>query len=362
MGWRKSNGDFLLRRHDRCANYVHSFDNGRAMPYIGAMETNTERPRIAVSACLLGREVRFDGGHTRDRYLTDALAEHVDFLPMCPEMEAGFGSPRPSIRQVRAADGALRVVSQRGETDVTPALAAAVDRRVEGLSADAASNLCGFVLKKDSPSCGPFRIRVHGVDGRLERDGSGLLVHALRARFPHLPIEDEGRLNDAGLRESFLIRVYAWHRWQRMLATGLDRRSLREFHAAHKMLLHAHAPARTRALGRLVARPDAGAAEVGADAREYASALMEILSKPATRGRHVDTLQHLAGHLGEDLPSEERRALHALIDEYRQGWVTLETPMALLRHHLRRIGTIWANAQLYLDPHPRALALRSVIR
>ncbi len=326
------------------------------------METHSDRPKIAVSACLLGREVRFDGGHTRDRFLTDALALHLDFLPMCPEMEAGFGSPRPSIRQVRATDGSLRVVSQRPEADVTDALASAVERRVEGLASEAAVNLCGFVLKKDSPSCGPFRIRVHGADGRLERDGAGLLVHALRARFPHLPIEDEGRLNDAGLRESFLIRVFAWHRWQRMLASGLDRRTLREFHAAHKMLLHAHAPARTRALGRLVARPDARPAEVDADARAYAPAFMEILSRPATRGRHVDTLQHLAGHLGDEMPATERGELHTLIEEYRQGWVTLETPVALLRHHLRRLGTVWANAQLYLDPHPRALALRSVIR
>ncbi len=326
------------------------------------METHPNRPRIAVSACLLGREVRFDGGHTRDRFLTDALSEHVDFLPMCPEMEAGFGSPRPSIHQVRTREGELRVLSQRGETDVTPALAAAVERRVGSLSEEAAVNLCGFVLKKDSPSCGPFRIRVHGADGRVERDGAGLLVHGLRERFPHLPIEDEGRLNDAGLRESFLIRVFAWHRWQVMVAAGLDRRSLREFHAAHKMLLHAHAPARTRALGRLVARPDATAAAVSADAREYAAAFMDILARPATRGRHVDTLQHLAGHLGDEMPSAQRGELHTLIEEYRKGWVTLETPVALLRHHLRRIGTVWANAQLYLDPHPRALALRSVLR
>jgi uncharacterized protein YbgA (DUF1722 family) len=128
------------------------------------------------------------------------------------------------------------------------------------------------------------------------------------------------------------------------------------------MLLHAHAPARTRALGRLVAQPDASAAAVEADAREYAAAFMGILGRPATRGRHVDTLQHLAGHLGDDLPAAQRGELHTLIEEYRQGWVTLETPVALLRHHLRRIGSVWANAQLYLDPHPRALALRSVLR
>jgi len=326
------------------------------------MHTHSNRPRLAVSACLLGHEVRFDGGHTRDRFTTDALADHVDFLPMCPEMEAGFGSPRPSIHQARRADGALRVISQKGEADVTDALAQAVERRVEGLVAEAAVNLCGFVLKKDSPSCGPFRIRVRGADGRLERDGAGLLVHALRARFPDLPIEDEGRLNDAGLRESFLIRVFARHRWQLMLADGLDRRTLRDFHAAHKMLLHAHSPARTRLLGRLVARPDAQPSEVEADARVYASTFMEALARPATRGRHVDTLQHLAGHLGDELLAAERGELHALIEEYRQGWVTLETPMALLRHHLRRFGSVWANAQVYLDPHPRALALRSVLR
>jgi uncharacterized protein YbgA (DUF1722 family)/uncharacterized protein YbbK (DUF523 family) len=324
--------------------------------------TGIERPRIGVSACLLGREVRFDGGHTRDRFVTDVLSEHLDFAAFCPEMEAGLGTPRPSIHQERGADGLIRLLTAKRDVDVTPALDAAIGKRVEHFGELAPTNLAGFLLKKDSPSCGPFRIRVQKAEGGVERSGEGRLVTALRARFPHLPIEDEGRLNDAALRESFLIRVFAWHRWQTMLAAGLTRRSLREFHATHKMLLHAHGPAGTRTLGRLVARPESDAASVDFDATQYGAQFMTILSRPATRGRHVDTLQHLAGHVADHLKSSEKSELHGLIDEYRQGWITLETPLALLRHHLRHLGTVWANAQLYLDPHPRALALRSTIR
>lgn len=334
------------------------------------MHSTNTAPKIGISACLLGREVRFDGGHTRDRFVTDVLAEHVDFVPMCPELESGMGSPRPSIHQERRADGALRVLTQKRDVDVTSILDAAISKRIDLLRVEARSNLAGFILKKDSPSCGPYRIRVRSEDGSVDRSGEGRLVTALRAEFPHLPIEDEGRLNDAGLRESFLIRVFAWHRWQTLVTApggrcgsdGLTRRALREFHAAHKMLLHAHGPAATKALGRLVANPSTESAAVAADAESYVASFMAILAQPASRGRHVDTLQHLSGHVADHLRRDEKTELHGLIHEYQNGWVTLETPMALLRHHLRSLGSAWANAQLYLDPHPRALALRSVIR
>lgn len=345
------------------------------------MENAEQRPQVGVSACLLGALVRFDGGHTRDRFVAEGLSAHVDLVSLCPEMEAGFGAPRPAMRLVRpsgnageardagdagdardAAGRALRLLTTNTAQDVTAQLAQATERRLTDGSLD---GLCGFVLKKNSPSCGPFRVKTYLDNGQgapPEAGNVGLFAAALRERFPHLPIEDEGRLNDPGLRESFLLRVFAWQRYRALCAGGLTRRRLREFHARSKMLLHAHGPAPTRALGRLVASPDDSPAAVARDAEAYAQEMMRILSAPATRGRHVDTLQHLAGHLSDELAPGARSELHGLIEEYRQGWVALETPMALLRHHLRALGTAWANAQLYLDPHPRPLGLRSVVR
>ncbi len=326
------------------------------------------RPRIGVSACLLGSEVRFDGGHARDRYVTDVLSEHVDFVPVCPEMEAGLGAPRPTMRLVRgrAAEG-LRVLSSHAAGDAAPTdhtarLDTAVARRVNDGSLD---DVCGLVLKKNSPSCGPHRVKVYldnGVTAPSDPESRGVFAAAVHTRWPHLPIEDEGRLNDPGLRESFLLRVFAWHRYRALRAGELTRRALREFHARHKMLLHAHEPHATRGLGRLVSNVDNSPEAVVHDADLYAAEMMRILSKPASRGRHVDTLQHLAGHLGGALPPAARTELQSLVEEYRKGWIALETPLTLLRHHLRALGTDWSNTQLYLDPHPRALGLRSVVR
>ena len=311
------------------------------------------RPRLGVSACLLGRKVRHDGAHRRDAFCADVLSDFVEWVPVCPEVEAGMPVPREPIRLV-GESAAPRVLALRSGTDWTEALTAFAARRVAELEA---LDLSGWITKKDSPSCGMERVRVHGERGGApRRDGVGSFVRVLRERLPLLPVEEEGRLRDPLLRESFVERIFAYARWKAALAEGMGRGELVEFHARHKLAVLAHAPAAYRRLGRIVgAAKGRPFAEVAA---EYGALLLQALALPATRGRHLNVLQHAAGHF-KRAATEDRRELEEVIRDYGRGHVPLVVPLTLLRSLVRRHGVAWLAAQTYLDPDPKELMLRN---
>jgi uncharacterized protein YbgA (DUF1722 family)/uncharacterized protein YbbK (DUF523 family) len=309
-------------------------------------------PRIPVgiSACLLGSAVRFDGGHKRNAYVVDVLGRAFDWQPVCPEIGIGLGSPRESLRLV-ASPGGPRLVAPRSGSDHTAAMR---EHSAAEIARLAALPVRGFVLKKDSPSCGLERVRVYDGGGTPARTGTGIFAAELRRALPDLPVEEEGRLQDPALRESFVTRVFTFDRWLALEAAGPRPRDLVAFHAAHKLLLLAHDPAGARALGRLVAAQAARPfAKVLGD---YRRGLMAALARPASSRRHVDALQHLVGFLRPALSGAERRAILEVVEDYRRGWAPLAAPHALVRHSLRRAGHPWAEAQVYLQPHPKELA------
>jgi uncharacterized protein YbgA (DUF1722 family)/uncharacterized protein YbbK (DUF523 family) len=308
------------------------------------------RLRVGISECLLGRPVRHDGGHKHDRYLTDTLGEWVEWVPLCPEVEIGLGTPRPAMRLVASGTGARLVVRKTGE-DLTERMTTWAEARLEDLTA-----LDGFVLKKDSPSCGMERVRLYSGD-QPSRTGRGLFAAALLDRYPLLPVEEEGRLNDPVLRENFVERLFAYRRWMEFLATDPGAGDLVAFHAAAKMSLLSHHPQKARALGRLVA--DAGSGRLTGLLEEYGMSYMDVLRHRATRKRHTDVLQHLLGHLKKLIDGDDRAELVELIESYRLGLVPLVVPVTMLRHHFRRHGTEWVLAQTYLSPYPDELMLRN---
>ncbi|OGL08693.1 MAG: hypothetical protein A3F92_07240 [Candidatus Rokubacteria bacterium RIFCSPLOWO2_12_FULL_71_22] len=316
-------------------------------------EGEGEKIRLGVSSCLLGEEVRFDGGHKRDLFLTDVLGPFVDWVPVCPEVEIGLGIPRDTIRLVGDAAAPRLVVEKTGE-DLTARMRRYAEAKVRALEA---LGLHGYVLKRASPSCGLFRVRVHHPNGLPSAAGRGLYAEALVARFPLLPIEEEGRLTDAGIRENFVERVFAVARWRRFLAAGPRPRDLVAFHAAQKLAVLAHSPAHYAALGRLVART--GRALTRAALDEYGTALMEALAVRATRARHTNVLQHLAGYVKRELDAPGRAELAEAIQEYRRGLAPLVVPLTLVRHYVRRFGVASLADQVYLDPHPKELMLRN---
>ncbi len=308
--------------------------------------------RIGISACLLGQEVRYNGGHKRDAFLADTFGRYVEWVAVCPEVEVGMGTPRPPIRLERQGEEVRLVMPSTGE-DYTDAMRSWGQRRVEAL---AEMDLDGYVLKKDSPSCGMERVKVYSGAGAPSKDGRGLFAEALMARLPDLPVEEEGRLNDPPLRENFIARVFVHHRWREGEREGWTRASLMRFHERHKFLLMARNQNGMRRLGRLL-----GDSGKGAPAPELAAAyrtgLTDVLQRPATRRGHTNVLQHLAGYVSDALDPADRAELAETIERYRLGLVPLIVPLTLIRHHVRRQGVEYLQGQAYLEPHPYELML-----
>jgi len=309
--------------------------------------------RVGISTCLLGESVRWDGGHKRDRYLTDVLAAYFEWVPVCPEVEVGMEIPRPPVRLVREGDEA-RMVEPRSGRDWTRAMQGYAARRLRTLAEE---DLCGYVLKQGSPSCGMERVKVYGAKGMPEKNGTGLFAAALLGRFGSLPVEEEGRLHDARLREAWIERVFAYRRLRSLLEGRPSRGRLVAFHTAHKLQLLSHSETHYRSLGRLVAEakriPEATLRE------RYEAGFMAALARPATPRRHVNVLQHALGHLRGRAEPAVSKELHELVQDYGRGLVPLVVPLTMLRHYVKRLEISYLADQVYLDPHPKELMLRN---
>ncbi|HKA89568.1 MAG TPA: DUF523 and DUF1722 domain-containing protein [Haliangiales bacterium] len=314
------------------------------------------RLKIGVSACLAGEEVRYDGQHKRDDFLVDVLGRHVELVPVCPEVELGLGAPREPMRLV-AHGGQTRLVTIRTGRDLTLGMAAYAEDRVSRLVDE---DLSGYVLKKDSPSCGMARVKLYASTepgAAAARAGVGVFADALLRRFPHLPVEEEGRLRDPRRRESFIERIFAFHRMKVLFAGKWTLANLVTFHSAHKLALLAHSPAGYRELGLLVAQAKTlPRAELR---RSYETGFMTALAARATPGRHARVLLHMVGCFRDKLDAGARAELLGSVDDYRRGHVPLIVPVTLVRHHARRLDVTYLTAQTYLDPHPKEVMLRN---
>ncbi len=317
-------------------------------------EPGIGRVRLGVSACLLGARVRFDGGHKQNRFIIDALGAHFEFVPFCPEVAIGMGTPRPTIRLVGDVARPRAVGSKDPGLDVTDALRDYSERTARGLR-----GLCGFVFKKDSPTCGMERVKVYSDKGMPQAAGVGIFARAVQQANPLLPVEEEGRLNDPGLRENFVSRVFVYARWQALQEQGLNKKGLIGFHARHKLLIMAHSPAAYQELGRMLARLDN--ADLRALADLYIARVMQVLKTPASRKRHANVLQHVLGYLRKQVDGANRADLVEVIDAYRVGLVPLVVPVTLLQHHFRRNPHPYISRQVYMNPHPRELMLRNAV-
>jgi uncharacterized protein YbgA (DUF1722 family)/uncharacterized protein YbbK (DUF523 family) len=314
---------------------------------------DAEPIRLGISSCLLGEEVRFDGGHKHDRYLTDVLGEWVEWVPVCPEVEIGLGTPRPAIR-LHADGDRVRLVEPKTGEDLTDRMEVYSERRVAELQA---ADLDGYVLKRASPSCGMERVKVWNEGGMPSKNGVGIFARVLSERWPHLPMEEEGRLNDPVLRENFIERIFCRNRWRRLVGQGLTRRRLVSFHTAHKLLLRSHNEAGYTRCGRIVA--SAGTVPDGELFRSYEHEYHDTLATRTTAKRHSNVLYHVLGYLKKVIGSDDKQELVGLIEDYRTGLVPLIVPITLLRHHVRKHGIQYMLGQLYLEPHPKELMLRN---
>jgi uncharacterized protein YbgA (DUF1722 family)/uncharacterized protein YbbK (DUF523 family) len=325
-------------------------------PSLGAWRAwhDKDRPlRLGVSSCLLGNEVRFDGGHKRSPFVVDELGEWVKFVSICPEVEVGMGIPRPTIR-IEEREGKVHLVAPKTGEDFTKRMNDYSKKKVRELMKQ---GLDGFVLKKGSPSCGPFRLKVYGKEQPIRHDGVGFFASVLLESWPQLPVEDEGRLNDNRLRENFIEQIFVRNRWRTLVSRGLTRRRLVAFHTAHKLLLRAHNEAGYRRAGKLVG--DAGRVPDRELFANYEAELHNIMRTRATPARHTNVLQHAMGYLKKALAPGEKREILASINDYRKGLLPLVVPMTLLRYNIRKHEVDYLLGQVYFDPHPKELMLRN---
>ena len=314
----------------------------------------TAKPKLGISACLLGNEVRYNGGHKESRLCSRTLTEHFDFVPVCPEVGIGMSVPREPIRLVGDPNAPRAVGTVNREMDVTDPLTAYGEQMAGELT-----DICGYIFMQQSPSCGLHRVKVYQDNGRPSEPGRGLFAQAFCARHPNLPVEEDGRLNDPILRENFITRVFAYSEWQQLLRDGISRKGLIEFHSRYKYLLMATNPVQYKQLGRMLG--NIGQQDLGEIATQYFSELMSALKSCATRRTHSNVLQHLSGYLKQALSSEEKQEMQQLIGQYRHGVVPLVVPMTLLKHHFRRHPDTYIAQQVYLQPHPENLSLRNAL-
>lgn len=307
---------------------------------------------IGVSSCLLGEPVRYDGGHKRNRYITDILGSYFRFVAVCPEVGCGLPTPRESMR-LEGDPAHPRLVTGKTRIDHTDRMLAYCTATVRELEKE---DLCGFIFKKDSPSSGLFRVKVYNK-GTPVKSGRGLFAAVVAEHFPLLPLEEEGRLNDPPLRENFIERVFSYRRWKDFLAGGPTLGRLVAFHSAHKLLMMAHSSETYREMGALVATgKDLPLAEV---LRRYEELFMKGLALQATPRKNTNVLQHMMGYFKKQLSAEEKAELLEVIGAYHDQLTPLIVPLTLIRHYVRKYDQPYLKGQVYLSPHPAQLMLRN---
>jgi uncharacterized protein YbgA (DUF1722 family)/uncharacterized protein YbbK (DUF523 family) len=309
--------------------------------------------RLGISRCLLGDEVRFDGGHKRDSFLTDVFGRYVEWVPVCPEVEAGLGTPREAMRLVGDPQNP-RLVTIKSGADHTRALETLTTNRIAQLKE---LDLSGYVFKKGSPSCGIERVRLYNQQGVPNRNGVGLFARAFIQEFPLIPVEEEGRLCEPTLRENFIERVFCYRRWQDLLERGVTTRALVQFHTIHKYLLLAHSPQQYEVLGRLVGQAERHRPKEFA--HRYGELFMKTLAVKTTVRKHVNVLQHILGHFKDRLGTHEKTELAGVIGDYHQELTPLIVPLTLIKHYVQIFDVGYIRDQVYLNPHPKELMLRN---
>jgi uncharacterized protein YbgA (DUF1722 family)/uncharacterized protein YbbK (DUF523 family) len=312
-----------------------------------------EKVKIGISCCLLGNNVRWNSGHKMDKYLTNTLGQFVAYVPVCPEVEAGFGVPRESFSLVGDPEHP-RLITFKSKEDHTDRMLTWAKKRVKELEKE---DLCGFIFKSDSPSSGMIRVKVYSEKGMPMKKGVGMFARAYMDHFPGIPVEDDGRLNNPGIRENFIERIFALKRWRESIQKKRSMGNLVNFHTCNKLLILSHSQKHYRLMGKLVA----GGKKMPIKElfSQYEHLLLEALELKTTLKKNNNVLQHLMGYFKSQLSADEKQELLEVFDQYRRGLVPLVVPITLINHYVRKYDQPYLKMQTYLNPHPLELKLRT---
>jgi uncharacterized protein YbgA (DUF1722 family)/uncharacterized protein YbbK (DUF523 family) len=309
--------------------------------------------KIGISSCLLGNKVRYDGGHSHDRFLTQTLGLFAEYVPVCPEVECGMSTPREAVRLVGTPENP-KLVTQKTGVDKTDQMKAWIKKRLKALERE---NLCGFIFRSKSPSSGLYRIKVYGEDGKVRNNGTGLFARAFTEAFPRIPVEEAGRLNDPKLREQFIENIFSLQRWRNLLDQKMTLGGLVDFHTRNKYLILSRSQEHYRKMGKLVARGKKLQRDQLFD--QYEDLLLSALRLKTTLKKNINVLLHILGFFKRDLSSFEKQELLTIIEQYRSGYVPLIVPITLIKHYVMKYDQPWLKIQTYLNPHPFELKLRN---
>lgn len=313
----------------------------------------TENPiRVGISSCLLGEEVRFDGGHKRDPYVMEVLGRYFHWVPACPELEVGMGVPREAVRLEGSVEDP-RMIGTRSQTDWTDRMKAYSQERARQLEK---LDLSGYIFKSKSPSCGLERVRIY-TKGGSSKNGRGIFAAQVVASLPLLPMEEEGRLNDPKIRENFIVRVFSYYRLKSLRRDAFRISHLIDFHAKHKYLLLAHSPRHYKQMGTLVG--NASTYPHDHLLAQYSSLFMQALKMHSSIRKNGNVLLHILGFIKKQLEPAEKQDILESIRDYQNGITPLVVPLTLLRHYLKKHKVKYILEQVYLDPHPKELMLRN---
>jgi uncharacterized protein YbgA (DUF1722 family)/uncharacterized protein YbbK (DUF523 family) len=312
-----------------------------------------EKFRIGISSCILGNPVRWNAGHKLDKYLTNTLGQFVEYVPVCPEVEVGLGVPRESMRLVGDPE-CPRLITFKSKTDHTDKMVSWARKRVRELEEE---NLCGFIFKSDSPSSGMIRVKVYNDKGMPHKIGVGIFAREFMNRFPLIPVEDDGRLNNPWIRENFIVQIFTMQRWRNHRIGKQGMGKLVDFHTCNKLLLMSHSQKHYRSMGKLVA--EGKKLPIQELYRQYELLLMEALTLKTTVKKNVNVLQHLMGYFKKQLSSDEKQELLEVFDQYHRELVPLIVPITLINHYVRKYDQPYLKRQTYLNPHPVELKLRT---
>ena len=312
----------------------------------------TDKIRIGVSSCLIGEKVRWNGDHKQDRYVREILSRYFEYIPVCPEMEVGMGVPRETVALYGDPEKPS-MISKKTQTDWTKPMGKYIKSRINTLSAD---DLCGYIFKSKSPSCGISRVPLYSEFGSHKvKHGPGMFANAFINSFPLVPTEDEGRLNDPRIRENFIVRVFSFKRFNRLLNEKFSLGKWVKFHTQHKFLLLAHSRKHYDDLGELVAHSKTiKPLELK---KKYGKLFMEALTSKSTPKKNTDVLLHMMGFLKKLLTKIEKEDILSTIEDYRSEILPLIVPVTLIRHQVKKHNIEYLHDQVYLNPHPKELML-----
>ncbi|MFT6834997.1 MAG: hypothetical protein ACJA0H_001031 [Francisellaceae bacterium] len=308
--------------------------------------------KVGVSSCLLGNDVRFNGSNSHKKLVSKELGEIFSYHPVCPEIAAGFGVPREPIYLQSSIDK-IKVITSNTKIDVTEKLEGGCQKVLNILP-----SLSGFILKKSSPSCGQESVKLYSdKKDIIHAKADGRFVEALKKKYPLMPIEDEGRLNDPYLKEHFIKRVFLTDEASSQSSSAKDFKDLQVFHARHKMMLRLHHPLNQKTLGCLIS--DNTRNDFDVVKKEYLEIFLQSFRKIATRGNHHTILQRLLREINKMISDKERSDLQTKLKRFYDGVLPLAVPFEIIQHYLTRYKIDYLERQSYLNLYPHSLGLMS---